>query len=56
MEGRETLKCDSSSFAGIDPLPSQDKQCFCDERKKTGVEEAKTMISRWEHKSSARLG
>jgi len=42
MGNRDSIKCDSSSFGGVDPLPAASKQCFCDEKKITGVEAAQT--------------
>ena len=54
-----SLKCDSSSFDGVDPLPGVHKSCYCDDNKFTNLAQLKTMTSWWkaqiEKKSAIRM-
>jgi len=42
-----SIKCDSSSFEGIDPQPGQKKACFADDNKKLYTEDQRQMIKAW---------
>lgn len=39
MNSTRNITCSPSSFEGTDPLPGQDKQCFCDDHRTHATEE-----------------
>lgn len=44
--------CDPSSFEGVDPLPGQDKECYCDDRSKIEEDLIKNTIELWRGKAA----
>jgi hypothetical protein len=45
------ISCSAKSFEGTDPLPGEEKQCFCDEHKLQANEETVQWVkSMWRNK------
>jgi len=41
------VACDPSSFEGVDPLPGEEKECYCDDRSKIDEDLVKNTIAYW---------
>lgn len=46
------VACDPSSFEGVDPLPDQEKECYCDDSKKIDEDLIKNTIEFWRGKAA----
>jgi hypothetical protein len=44
MNSTRNITCSPSSFEGTDPLPGQDKQCFCDDHRTHATEETVSWV------------